>query len=492
MNVHDSEKAVFALSGGGFEQTEDPFAADLILLNTCMVREKAARRVYARVSDLKGQIRRERSGRGAGNVVGELPIFGVMGCVAQAEADRLFERSPDIRLVLGTQAISKLPEMVAQLESGFARAIEVRLSKDAEFFELQAGQRQTTHVAFVTITEGCNKFCSYCIVPFTRGRERSRRADNIVDEVRALGEQGFKEIQLLGQNVNSYGTSGRLHGSHSPINRVEEGGAGEEEISFARLLERIAVEGGVPRIKYTTSYPRDFDAEVVRIMDSYENLCEWIHLPAQSGSDRILRAMRRGYTFDDYMERIEEIRRARKDYSITGDIIIGFPGETEEDFNETLRLIAEVEYDGLFIFNYSPRPRTPAAAYADSVPEEVKSDRFARLQELQRRIQMRRYDRYIGRTVEVLVEGRSVRSETDLTGHTRCQKVINFPGDQSLSGQIVKVQVTESKQNSLYGTLQASPIENRLTATSDAIVGSIVGSQFGNRPGSVTDLAGEG
>jgi tRNA-2-methylthio-N6-dimethylallyladenosine synthase len=324
----------------------------------------------------------------------------------------------------------------------------VRLSKDAEFFELQAGQRQTAHVAFVTITEGCNKFCSYCIVPFTRGRERSRRADNILREVQELGRQGFKEVQLLGQNVNSYGTSGRLHGSLTPAFQ-----GSVDEISFARLLERIAVEGGVQRIKYTTSYPRDFDAEIVRVMDAHDNLCEWIHLPAQSGSDRILRAMRRGYTFEDYMERIDSIRRGKKDYSITGDIIIGFPGETEDDFNETLRLAAEVEYDGLFIFNYSPRPRTPAAAYADSVPDEVKAERFARLQELQRRIQKRRYDRFIGRTIEVLVEGESARSKTDLTGHSRCQKVVNFPGDPSLIGRIVSVLVTDSKPNSLYGHL---------------------------------------
>ncbi|MFN9742347.1 MAG: tRNA (N6-isopentenyl adenosine(37)-C2)-methylthiotransferase MiaB [Acidobacteriota bacterium] len=447
MNVHDSEKAIHALAGRGFEPTDDPFAADLILLNTCMVREKAARRVYARVSDLKGQIRQDKASRPTPERP-ILPIFGVMGCVAQAEAERLFERSPDIRLVLGTQAIGRLPEMVDQLESGFQRAIEVRLSKDAEFYELQAGQRQTSHVAFVTITEGCNKFCSYCIVPFTRGRERSRRADNIVDEVRALGEQGFREVQLLGQNVNSYGSSGRLHGSQP---------SAADEISFARLLERVATESGVARIKYTTSYPRDFDAEVVRVMDTHENLCEWIHLPAQSGSDRILRAMRRGYTFEDYLERIESIRRGQKDYAITGDIIIGFPGETEDDFNDTLRLVAEVEYDGLYIFNYSPRPRTPAAAYADSVPDEVKAERFARLQELQRRIQNRRYERYLGRTIEVLVEGESARAKTDLTGHSRCQKVVNFPGHQALTGSLVKVRVTGAKPNSLYGELVDAP-----------------------------------
>lgn len=464
MNVHDSEKAIHALAAGNYEPTEDPLAADLILLNTCMVREKAARKVYARVSDLRGQIRHAR--QTAPEVPArQLPIFGVMGCVAQAEADRIFEKSSDVRLVLGTQAIARLPQLVEQLENGFPRAIEVRLSKDADFYDLEPDSRQTPHVAFVTITEGCNKFCSYCIVPFTRGRERSRRADNIVEEVRRLGQQGYLEVQLLGQNVNSYGTSGRLHGSQ-PLAALSHqtgvagvaGGPGEPvieggEISFARLLERVATEGGVPRIKYTTSYPRDFDAEVVRVMDSHPNLCEWIHLPAQSGSDRILRAMRRGYTFSDYMTRIAAIRSGAKDYSITGDIIIGFPGETEEDFEQTLQLVAEVEYDGLYIFNYSPRPRTPAAAYQDSVPDEVKAERFAKLQELQRRVQSRRYHRYLGQVVEVLVEGPSARREEDLTGHTRCQKVVNFTGGKELIGRLAQVRITEARPNSLYGEL---------------------------------------
>ena len=442
MNVHDSEKAAFALSECGYEATSDPLDADLILLNTCMVREKAAKKVYTRIRDLKIQLRRE-----AGK--SDLPLFGVMGCVAQAEADRLFERSRDVRLVLGTQAIGQLPELVGQLENGFPRAIEVRLSKEAEFFELQAGVRQTRHIAFVTITEGCNKFCSFCIVPFTRGRERSRPADNIVAETQALARQGFLEIQLLGQNVNSYGLSGRFHGSVIDDSLSDTAG----EITFAQLLARVATESGVPRIKYTTSYPRDFDQEVIRVMDDHENLCEWIHLPAQSGSDRILRAMRRGYTFAEYMKKIEAIKKARKDYAITGDIIVGFPGETDEDFNETLRLAAEVGYDGLYIFNYSPRPRTPAAAYADSVSEPVKAERFAKLQELQQRIQKMRSDRYLGCSVEVLVEGTSARSKDDLMGHTRSQKVVNFPGRPDLIGKLVQVLITQSKPNSLYGKL---------------------------------------
>lgn len=445
MNVHDSEKASFALSAAGYEPTSDPVDADLILLNTCMVREKAARKVYARIGEIKNRSLR--------NIEKDsLPIFGVMGCVAQAEADRLFERSRDIKLVLGTQAIARLPKLMEQLEGGFPRAIDVRLSKEAEFFELDCNVRQTKHIAYITITEGCNKFCSFCIVPFTRGRERSRPADRIVAEATGLGRIGYQEVQLLGQNVNSYGLSGRYHGNlDSLIDEIDERDNGE--ITFARLLERVATESGVPRIKFTTSYPRDFDEKIVNVIDDHQNLCEWIHLPAQSGSDRVLRAMRRGYSRNDYTEKIAAIKRARKDFAITGDMIVGFPGETEEDFSETMSLIVEVEYDGLYIFKYSPRPRTPAAAYPDSIPEEVKIDRFLRLQELQDHVQKSRYSRYLGRSVEVLVEGKSLRSASDLSGHTRCHKVVNFPGSEDIIGKVVDVKITDAKQHSLYGTL---------------------------------------
>src|SRR5262245_43423616 len=447
MNVHDSEKAVRVFSDLGYAQTSEVIEADLVLLNTCMVREKAARKVFARINEIKNDIRRERSKTASDN---ELPMFGVMGCVAQAEADRLFERSRDIKMVMGTQAISRLPALMEQLDKGFSRVIDVRLSKDAEFLELEASGRQTKHVAYITITEGCNKFCSFCIVPFTRGRERSRPADRIIDEARALGEQGYHEVQLLGQNVNSYGLSGRYHGNPASAPSAQEDG---DEITFAELLSRVAAESGVPRIKYTTSYPRDFDEEVVRVMDAHENLCEWIHLPAQAGSDRVLRAMRRGYTRREYIEKIDAIKGARKEISVTGDMIIGFPGETDEDFNETMSLVAEVEYDGLYIFKYSPRPRTPAAAYPDSIPEEVKTERFLRLQELQDRIQKRRYERYLGRTVEVLVEGTSSRSTSDYTGHTRCNKVVNFPAAAEALGKLLRVKITAVKSHSLYGEM---------------------------------------
>lgn len=449
MNVHDSEKAVFALSGAGYELTEQAEDADLILLNTCMVREKAARKVFSRIGELKSARRKQA-------VKKPLPIFGVMGCVAQAEADRLFERSQDVRLVLGTQALGKLPDLVGQLEQGFPRAIDVRLSKDAEFFELQADARRTDHIAYITITEGCNKFCSFCIVPFTRGRERSRPADSIVEEAKQLAKQGYKEVHLLGQNVNSYGLSGRLK---SPLVRKEQP-LPEDQITFARLLERVAKESNLPRIKFTTSYPRDFEADIVSVIEANENLCEWVHLPVQSGSDRVLRVMRRGYTRRDYLEKIALLRNSKLDFSITGDMIVGFPGETEEDFQETLSLVAEVEYDGLYIFKYSPRPKTPAATYTDSVSEEVKTDRFLRLQELQQRVQKQRYSRYLGKTVEVLVEGRSARSDADFTGHSRCNKVVNFPADKHQLGDLVQVKIMAATQNSLCGeVVQNSEIE---------------------------------
>src|SRR5262245_39870862 len=353
-------------------------------------------------------------------------------------------------MVMATQAILRLPALVEHLEMGFSRVIDIRLSKESQYLELDAANRQTKHIAYFTITEGCNKFCSFCIVPFTRGRERSRPADRIVNEARSLGEQGYQEVQLLGQNVNSYGLSGRYHGNPASAPSAREEG---DEITFARLLDRVASESSVPRIKYTTSYPRDFDEEIVRVMDAHENLCEWIHLPVQAGSDRVLRAMRRGYTRREYIKKIYAIKGARREISITGDMIVGFPGETDDDFNETMSLVAEVEYDGLYIFKYSPRPRTPAAAYSDSIPEEVKTQRFLRLQELQDRIQRRRYERYLGRTVEVLVEGTSSRSTSDYTGHTRCNKVVNFPAAAEALGKLVTVKITGVKSHSLYGEM---------------------------------------
>ena len=440
MNVHDSEKALYALSDIGYEVVASPTEADLVLLNTCMVREKPEQKVFKRIESIKHEQKR---------VAGKALVFGVMGCVAQAEAERIFDRSKDVNIVIGTQSIGKLPQMVRQIEQGYSRSIDVSLTKDADFFEISPTTRQTNQIAYVSIIEGCNKFCSYCIVPFTRGRERSRPADNILAEIQGLAEHGYKEVHLLGQNVNSYGLSGRYRGSlptklSSPQN---------DQVTFARLLEMVAQEGRIPRIKYMTSYPRDFDQEIIRVMDEQENLCEWVHLPAQSGSNRVLKRMRRGYTFQEYMSKISFIKAAKKDYSVTGDLIIGFPGETEQDFLETLRLVAEVEYDGLFIFQYSARPNTASLAYEDTVPEAVKTERLMKVVELQNRIQQRRYARYLGRTVEVLIEGISAKSEAEFTGHTRCQKTVNFSSRDSRIGDIVRVKIDRIGKNSLHGQM---------------------------------------
>ncbi len=438
MNVHDSEKAAFSLQSAGYEQVADPLSADLVMLNTCMVREKPEQKVFRRIADIKHTQKK---------TLGKISDFGVMGCVAQAEAERIFDRSSDVKVVIGTQSIGKLPELLLKLENGFDRVIDVDLTRDADFFDIDIGARKSEHVALVTITEGCNKFCSYCIVPFTRGRERSRTAESILLEAQKLASQGYKEVHLLGQNVNSYGLSGKIRGSIPSANSI----VSDSEVTFAQLLEMLGKESGVRRIKYSTSYPRDFDQGVVDVMDQYENLCEWIHLPIQSGSDRVLRRMRRGYSRAEYLKKIEIIRSAKKEYSITGDIIIGFPGETEEDFLETLQLVADVQYDGLYLFNYSARPKTAAMAYEDTLPEALKTERLMRVQELQSRIQIKNNQRYLGREVEVLVDSVSSKSMDDFSGYSRDHKRVNFPKSDSNLGDIIKVKITKTGKNSLYG-----------------------------------------
>lgn len=439
MNVHDTEKALSSLKQANYHVAATAQEADLVLLNTCMVREKAARKVFSRIQQIKSTLQSSITDN-------PLPTFGVMGCVAQAMADRMFEISKDVRLVIGTQAIASLPQMVAQLEQGYTRAINVKLSKDADFFDMPAGDRQTAHVAYVSIMEGCNKFCSYCIVPFTRGRERSRTADSIISEIIDLQRRGCQEVQLLGQNVNSYGLTERRH-------PVENGKLQDRNSPFAALLERIACETDIPRIKFTTSYPKDFCEKIVSVMERHLKLCEWIHLPAQSGSDRILRAMRRGYSREEYLDKIKMIRSSSRDFSITGDIIVGFPGETEADFEDTLSLVSEVEYDGLYIFKYSPRPQTPSAKYSYDLSDEVVSDRFLKIQELQSRIQKLRYERHLGEIHKVLVEGKSARSSDFLMGHSTCNKVVNFAKGDVALGEIVPVKIISTSPNSLIGQL---------------------------------------
>ncbi|HKZ03781.1 MAG TPA: MiaB/RimO family radical SAM methylthiotransferase, partial [Pyrinomonadaceae bacterium] len=293
--------------------------------------------------------------------------------------------------------------------------------------------------AFVPIIEGCNKFCSFCIVPYSRGREKSRPANEIVDEIKLLRNLGYKEVHLIGQNVNSYRP------------KVESGlencpGA----TYFSRLLRAVAATG-MERIKFTTSFPRDFHPDIVSAIEECPNLCDWIHLPVQSGSDRVLKAMRRGYTASDYLRRIEPVRASTRSLSLTSDIIVGFPGETEEDFQKTLDLVEQCKYDSLYIFKYSKRAGTPAAKLEDDIPESEKTERFLRLEQVQRQAQKLVFENYVGRKLSVLAERQSARSESDMVGHSTCHKVVNFPGEASLAGELVTVRITRAKTNSLYG-----------------------------------------
>lgn len=443
MNVHDTEKAASVLSSMGYEQVPVPDNADLMLLNTCMVREKPQQKVYSRVGQLKKGARRKAEA--LKTTPTHKPIIGVMGCVAQAEAEKIFIKSPDVKLVIGTHSIGQLPELIGQLDKGFPRAIDIRQTKEPDFLEISPAEHQTPHMAFITIIEGCDNFCSFCIVPFTRGRERSRSATKILAEAQGLVARGYKEIQLLGQNVNSY------RGSFVGIE--DERLVNAERAPFVSLLELVAQQSGAPRIKYTTSHPRDFNAEIVAVMDDYENLCPWVHLPAQSGSTRILELMRREYTRDEYLAKIDAIKAARRDMSITGDMIVGYPGETDEDFQDTLSLVREVQYDGLYMFKYSARPNTHAAKRKDSVPEAVKTERIMELQALQAEIQHQRFQRYLGRTVQVLVEGTAVKGQGQIMGHTPCNKVVNFAASPDLIGQLAQVRITQTTPNSLIGEL---------------------------------------
>lgn len=427
MNVSDSERAATGLRAEGFELSETPEDADFVILNTCSVREKAEQKVFHRISDIKSK----------GGV--KKPQIGVMGCVAQLEGESLFSKDASLRLVVGTGATKRLPGLLRSVKAGAERVIDLGEREESESWDVSNAERRSEYVAFVPIIEGCNKFCTYCIVPYSRGRERSRKASEIVCEVKKLLAEGFREVHLIGQNVNSYRPKSDEGLESFP-------GA----TAFSRLLRAVA-STGMPRIKFTTSFPRDFHADILRAIEEHENLCEWIHLPVQSGNNRVLRAMRRGHKIEDYLRSVELIKNARRKMSLTSDIIVGFPGETLEEFEDTLKMVERCEFEGLYIFKYSARRRTPAAKLLDTVSAAEKTRRFLALENLQMSIQERLYNAYVGKTVEALVEGLSARSTEDLTGHTKCNKVINFRGDVRLIGKIVKVLVREAKPHSLYG-----------------------------------------
>src|SRR5687767_4084923 len=430
MNVADTERAATGLRSSGYELCDSADEADVVLLNTCSVREKAERKVYTRI----GEVRAARPGK-------HDVLVGVMGCVAQLEGSSVFDHAPSVDMVIGTRATDRISSLIERAQNGERKVIDLGERGETEWWDVSPAERHSPHVAFIPIIEGCNKFCSFCIVPYSRGRERSRPASEIIAEAKKLQALGYKEIHLIGQNVNSYRP------------RVEDGLEGFSGATpFCRLLRAVAATG-LPRIKFTTSFPRDFHPDIVSAIEENPNLCDWVHLPVQSGSDRILKLMRRGHKRADYLERIQRIRNSSRRLALTSDIIVGFPGETEADFQETVQLVKECEYDSIYIFKYSKRAGTPAANFTDTVPEKEKTARFLALEEAQRKTQERIYRSYVGRTLQVLVEKRSTRSEHDLSGHSTCNKVVNFAGDRSLEGEIVNVTVTAAKTNSLYGAL---------------------------------------
>jgi tRNA-2-methylthio-N6-dimethylallyladenosine synthase len=420
MNVHDSEKVIGTLLAQGYQQVETPEAAHLVLYNTCSIRDKAEQKVFNRLQQFKRD-----AGKGK--------VFGVLGCVAQQEGEKIFERAPHVSLVAGSASYTQLPQMLVQLEAGNRHVTGLSVDT-SETFDTPYTRRDNPHRAYITIIEGCDKSCAYCVVPFTRGPERSRTSESVMAEARRIAEQGYTEIQLLGQNVNSYRDP-------SP--------AGWD---FATLLARVAELPGIRRVRYTTSHPRDFVKAIVDAMDANPVLCEHVHLPVQSGSSRVLAAMDRLYTRDDYLRRIEWLKTAKRKYSITTDIIVGFPGETEEDFQKTLDLLDEVQYDSLFSFKYSPRPNTAALGLPDAVPDDEKQRRLVILQEKQRSIQIRRNAELIGTVQEVMVEGRN-HALGQWIGRTSENRTLNFthPAAEGLAGLYMPVRVTRSGPNSLVG-----------------------------------------
>ncbi|MGH9575013.1 MAG: tRNA (N6-isopentenyl adenosine(37)-C2)-methylthiotransferase MiaB [Candidatus Acidiferrales bacterium] len=418
MNAHDSEKVAGVLLARGYRAAASVAEADLMLYNTCSIREKAAQKVFSRL----GEYRYAPKGK----------VIGVLGCLAQQEGEEIFERAPWVSLVCGSASYRKLPELVEQLESGGRRVMGLDLDTD-ETFETEITRRDNPFRAYLTIIEGCNYACSYCVVPHTRGPERSRRSDAVLSEAKRLADAGYKEIQLLGQTVNSY---------RDPSPRG---------LNFAALLREVAATEGIRRVRFTTSHPNDFTREIVEAIDDTPQLCEHIHLPVQSGSTPILRAMRRTYTREEYLEKISWLRGARKEFSLTTDVIVGFPGEADAHFEETITLLDAVGFDGVFSFMYSPRPNTSASSLAAAIPEEAKKKRLAIVQERQRQIQLARNETLIGREFEVLVDSHHA-ARGQWAGRATSNRVVNFVSErENLLGEFVSVRVTRAGPNSLVG-----------------------------------------
>jgi tRNA-2-methylthio-N6-dimethylallyladenosine synthase len=421
MNAHDSEKVIGTLQHEGYRQVSSEADAGLILYNTCSIRDRAEQKVFHRLDEYK---RQQKAGK----------RFAVLGCVAQQEGEKIFERAPYVSLVSGSASYRKLPEMLSRLEAGETRITGLDDRQTDETFETEFTSRQNPYRGYITIIEGCDKFCAYCVVPYTRGKERSCGSSTVLEEARRIVGQGYTEIQLLGQNVNSY--------------RDPEG-----KCSFAELLAAVGEVSGIRRVRFTTSHPRDFTRDIVEAIDAVPTLCDHVHLPVQSGSSRILKAMAREYTRENYLERIGWIKAARRPISISTDIIVGFPGETADDLIQTMDLLGEVEYDCVFGFKYSGRPNTPALTMIDSIPETEKAARLQAVLDRQREIQRVNYARHLGQIMEVMVEGANP-ARGQVTGRSSQNKPVNFTCAQPISpapGSYLQVRITATHPNSLAG-----------------------------------------
>jgi tRNA-2-methylthio-N6-dimethylallyladenosine synthase len=424
MNEHDTDRILRLLERSCYFETKDAKEADFILINTCSVREKPEHKVYSAL----GRYKWLKEKRGA--------IIGVAGCVAQQEGSQLLDRVPYLDMVIGTHAIPRLPQLLQKIEVSGERVCETRFDRDGEYLKSILPQKSLDKVkSYVTIMQGCDHFCSYCIVPYVRGREQSRSGREIIEEVKHLAERGVKEVCLLGQNVNSYGRGL------------------EEAISFPELLSCINSIEGIERIRFTTSHPKDLSEELIQAFSNLKKLCEHFHLPFQSGSNKILKAMHRGYTKESYLEKIDRLKEVCPSIAVTADVIVGFPGEEEEDFKETLNLMEKVQFDDLFSFKYSPRKGTRASQLQDKIEEKVKQERLSILQEIQKVVTLRKNQELEDRAEEVLVEGQSKQSPQEVTGRTRSNKIVNFEGDLGLVGNLVPVQITKAYAHSLRGEI---------------------------------------
>jgi len=430
MNEYDSGKMADVLRAAhGFEQTDDPAAADVILFNTCSVREKAQEKVF---TDL-GRVKQYKQSN-------PTILIGVGGCVASQEGSAIVERAPYVDIVFGPQTLHRLPQLIDARRKSGAPQVDISFPEIEKFDRLPAARKEGVS-AFVSVMEGCSKYCSFCVVPYTRGEEVSRPFEDALTEVAELALQGVKEVTLLGQNVNAY------------RGRTPEG----EQADLATLLEYVAEIPGIERIRYTTSHPKEFTQRLIDAHARISKLANHVHLPVQSGSDRVLAAMKRGYTALEYKSIIRRLRKARADISISSDFIVGFPGETSEDFDATMRLIGETEIDASFSFVYSRRPGTPAADLPDDTPHEIKLER---LQRLQTRIDQQARaisERMVGTRQHVLVEGNARKNASELSGRASNNRVVNFPGPQHLQGEFAEVLITDALPHSLRGRLQPSP-----------------------------------